>query len=394
LANNEHVAVVRQGAAALAAWSQQHPGARLLLDWAILRGVDLREADLRGADFFGADLFQATWSGANLRFADLRLANLSGANASGADLSGVSLTEARLSGTNLKGTNLSGANLAEADLRQANCSGANIGQADLTGADLSGANLSGASLSGADLSGANLSGANLSGTDLSEARIGWTRFTAVNLATVRGLDTVHHHGPSSIGIDTLYLSVGKIPDQFLRRAGVQDSSITFAHALVSKPIDFASCFISYASRDQEFAERLYADLEASGVRCWFAPEDEQSGERVGTEMGRSVRAYDQLVLILSKYSIQSHWVETSVATALERELRQAKPGDRGSVVLFPVRLDAGAVETDQAWVHDIRRTRRIGDFTHWQDRDAYTTAFGQLLGDLISGALGGPATSP
>jgi uncharacterized protein YjbI with pentapeptide repeats len=394
LANDEHVAVVRQGAAALAAWIQQRPGARLLLDWAVLRGVDLRGADLRGANFFGANLFQATWSGANLRFADLRLANLSGADASGADLSGVSLSEARLSGTNLDGTNLNGANLAGADLSQANCSGANIGQADLTGADLSGANLSGANLSGADLSGANLSGADLSRTDLSEARIGWTRFTGVNLATVRGLETIHHHGPSSIGIDTLYLSVGKIPDQFLRRAGVDASAITFAHTLISKPADFASCFIRYASRDQKFAERLYADLEASGVRCWFAPEDQQIDERGGAEIGRSVRAYDQLVLILSNHSIQSHWIETSVASALERERRQADPGDRGSAVLFPIWLDDGAVETDQAWARDIRRTRRIGDFTRWHDVDAYAIAFGRLLSDLTSGALSGPTTSP
>jgi hypothetical protein len=52
------------------------------------------------------------------------------------------------------------------------------------------------------------------------------------------------------------------------------------------------------------------------------------------------------------------------------------------------------VTTDQAWAHDIRRTHQIGDFTHWQDRDAYTTAFGRLLGDLTSGALGGRSASP
>ena len=42
-------------------------------------------------------------------------------------------------------------------------------------------------------------------------------------------------------------------------------------------IEFYSCFISYASRDQEFAERLYADLQSKGVRCWFAPEDMKNG---------------------------------------------------------------------------------------------------------------------
>jgi hypothetical protein len=34
-----------------------------------------------------------------------------------------------------------------------------------------------------------------------------------------------------------------------------------------------SCFISYSAKDQEFAERLHADLQNKGVRCWFAPHD-------------------------------------------------------------------------------------------------------------------------
>jgi hypothetical protein len=34
-----------------------------------------------------------------------------------------------------------------------------------------------------------------------------------------------------------------------------------------------SCFISYSSKDQLFADRLHADLQDKGVRCWFAPHD-------------------------------------------------------------------------------------------------------------------------
>src|SRR5215207_600034 len=41
----------------------------------------------------------------------------------------------------------------------------------------------------------------------------------------------------------------------------------------SNPIEFYSCFISYSSKDQDFAERLHVDLQNNGVRCWFAPED-------------------------------------------------------------------------------------------------------------------------
>ena len=31
-------------------------------------------------------------------------------------------------------------------------------------------------------------------------------------------------------------------------------------SLVGKPIDFYSCFISYSTKDDDFAQRLYADL--------------------------------------------------------------------------------------------------------------------------------------
>jgi hypothetical protein len=32
-------------------------------------------------------------------------------------------------------------------------------------------------------------------------------------------------------------------------------------------------FSTYLAKDQEFAERLHADLQNKGVRCWFAPHD-------------------------------------------------------------------------------------------------------------------------
>jgi hypothetical protein len=49
----------------------------------------------------------------------------------------------------------------------------------------------------------------------------------VELSTVKGLNTVEHHGPSTIGIDNLYKSDGKIPDVFLRGAGVPENLIAY-----------------------------------------------------------------------------------------------------------------------------------------------------------------------
>ena len=70
-----------------------------------------------------------------------------------------------------------------------------------------------------------LSGTDLSGAHLSGARVGWTIFGDVDLRTVKGLETVEHGALSTIGIDTIIRSQGKIPEVFLRKAGVPDSII-------------------------------------------------------------------------------------------------------------------------------------------------------------------------
>jgi uncharacterized protein YjbI with pentapeptide repeats len=160
-----------------------------------------------------------------------------------------------------------------------------LSKADLSGTDLSGANLSKANLRLADLSFANLTTANLRETylllaelyeanldraDVSRARAGGTRFSAIDLSPVRGLETIRHRGPSTIGIDTIYKSNGKIPEVFLRGCGVSENFITYMHSLAGQTFEYYSCFISYSTHDQEFAERLHADLQAKGVRCWCA----------------------------------------------------------------------------------------------------------------------------
>src|SRR5208337_1050112 len=121
--------------------------------------------------------------------------------------------------------------------------------------------------------------------------------------------TIRHEGPSTIGIDTIYKSRGKIPEAFLRGAGVPDEFIDFISSMTRRAIEFYSCFISYSTRDQEFAERLHADLQAKGVRCWFAPEEMKAGRKVHEQIDEAIRLHDKLLLILSDNSIRSPWVE-------------------------------------------------------------------------------------
>jgi hypothetical protein len=168
--------------------------------------------------------------------------------------------------------------------------------------DLSVADLSGADLSGADLSGANLSGADLSGAILSGAFLLETIFADVDLTATKGLNACEYVGPSPIDFRTLSRSKN-VPLSFLRGCGLPDALIDYLPSLQGNAIQFYSCFISYSSKDQLFAERHHADLQNKGVRCWFAPHDLPIGAKTWDAIDQAIRLRDKLLLILSKASL-------------------------------------------------------------------------------------------
>jgi len=262
------------------------------------------------------------------------------------------------------------------ELIQGDLTGAELPFANLITADFHGTWLLGANLRGAFLIGADLRGALLDDSDFTEAKIGNNVFANNDLSTVRGLETVTHRGPSTIGIDSIYQSKASIPEKFLRGAGVPEDFIVYMRSLAAKPIEFYSCFISYSSKDQEFTERLYADLQSEGVRCWFAPEDLKIGDKFRTRIDESIRSYDKLMVVLSENSIRSPWVEEEIEAALEKERQQNK------LVLFPLRLNDAVMQTQQAWAASLRRMRHIGEFSNWKDHDSYRKALERLLRDL------------
>jgi hypothetical protein len=235
--------------------------------------------------------------------------NLSSATFSNADLSEVNLTHANLSRVDLVGADLSDADLSFADLSDSDLSEANLSHSRMLFVNLSRTNLSKANLTSAFLCGSNLDAATLQ----------YTVFADTDLRETSGLDSVDHHGPSSIGIDTFFRSKGAIPDAFLRGAGVPDAFITYAKSLVGSVIEFYSCFISYSTTDQEFADRLYTDLQAKGVRCWFAPHDVHGGRKLHEQIDDAIRVHQKLLLILSPHSIKSAWVESEIRRARKRE---------------------------------------------------------------------------
>lgn len=341
MANEQHLRILKEGVGVWNQWRKDRRDVTPDLSKANLRGTRLRGTDLRGTDLVDAILDDAILIEANLAGANLRSANL---------------IRSQLNSAILKGANLRSTVLIEADLSRAN-----LQESDLSGADMRRVNLSSATLGKANLSRAVLLG---------------TIFGDVDLSQVHGLESVRHNGPSTIGIDTIQKSRGRVPHAFLRGCGVPDNFIEYMVSLAGKDLDYYSCFISYSSKDEEVARRIHDNLQGQGVRCWFAPEHMKIGDRIRSRIDEAIRLHDRLLLILSQNSVASNWVEKEVETAFEQE-RQGK-----RVVLFPIRIDDTVMETRQAWAADIRRTRHIGDFCGWKNHDAYQKAFDRLLRDL------------
>ncbi len=285
-----------------------------------LPGADLRRDDLSDADFTGCDFRMADLSGANLTNAHLFRASLPHANLTGSQLVGCSLTRANLSNVNLrqavlKGADLSYAALSYANLQEADLSGANLTSADLSWANISGANLRGATLtttsllmadlSGADLRGARILRASLDSAILHQATAGGTLFANCDLRMTIGLETMNHTAPSTIALDTLANSGGRIPQQFLLGAGVAEPLVAAQEVMKSERRTFPTTLLVGAMADNELAERLRGALQSAQIPAWILYADDEDALNTGDASLDHTVYYDRLALVCTDGALEN-----------------------------------------------------------------------------------------
>jgi uncharacterized protein YjbI with pentapeptide repeats len=391
MANEEQLAILKQGVDVWNRWREENRTTRIDLG-----GVDLCNADLSWINLSGAILIKAQLEKANLDNAELSDAVLLSAKLNGANLRDTNFSSATLSYSDFFQADFSNSALFFAQIKGANLSEANLQDVQLTEADLSTSHLSDANLTSANLENTNFNGTILYKTVFKNSTLGRTVFSNTNLENCIGLDTIDHLGPSSIGIDTVLNSTGKIPVEFLRGCGLSDIEIEFAklanpdlttqevseitHRIFelkdTRPIQISPLFISYSHANSKFVDKLEIKLNAKGIRFWRDIHDATAG-RLETQIDRAIRHNPTVLLILSEHSTNSDWVEheARLARKLEKEL--------GRDVLCPIALDDSWKTCN--WPERIKEQimeYNILDFSNWEEDDELDVMFKRLIDGL------------
>lgn len=187
-------------------------GARAVLQYYNLSGLNFRSQNLAQADFTGSslsgcDLSNGVFTSANFFACDLRNTNFFRADLSRCDLRG-----AYMAGANLERANLFDADMREGKIMKRDAEGilvdrkrsAGVGaKTILKGAKLSGTNMDKIQASSADFSDADLSGVSMVQADLHDANFEGANLTDTNMAETN-LTNVKMHGSIISGMVTFH----------------------------------------------------------------------------------------------------------------------------------------------------------------------------------------------
>jgi hypothetical protein len=277
-------------------------------------------------------------------------------------------------------------NLSCCNFRSAKFVGTRFGSSSAAKSDFSHAELNGVHFGKANFSDSiffkamvavEFDDTNLSGAHFEDSYIAGATFTNVDLSKTRGLHRAHYYPPVTIDARSL-LKSGALPKSLYRACGLTDKVSVALQKVLHSGVKRTKVFISYSSKDEAIVKRLQSDLEEHSIETWFAPRDLPIGAETRPSLDRAILGARKLVIVLSKTSIISDWVEQEVELALERDRTSKRP------ILVPIRIDDGVMKSRIGWAAYLRRTRNIGDFSH-KDRDAqYFESLGRLVSDLQS----------
>jgi hypothetical protein len=94
-----------------------------------------------------------------------------------------------------------------------------------------------------------------------------------------------------------------------------------------------SVFISYSTKDSEFINQLSAVLIKNRIKIWLDKWEMQPGDSLIDKIQNGLTDSSFLLVVLSKYSVESEWCKKEMNSGLMREINERK------VVIIPILLD-------------------------------------------------------
>lgn len=80
-------------------------------------------------------------------------------------------------------------------------------------------------------------------------------------------------------------------------------------------------FISYSTADANFADKIALDLNSLGANIFYSKWEIKVGDSIVQKINDALSTYSNLVIILSKNSVKSDWVQRELNSTLMRQLQ-------------------------------------------------------------------------
>lgn len=115
-------------------------------------------------------------------------------------------------------------------------------------------------------------------------------------------------------------------------------------------------FISYSYNDKQFADWLTQKLSTEKINIWYDATDIKSGDSIKKKIAEGIEASSNIIVIISKNSIQSSWVKYEFNSALLYN------STRQGIKIILVKIDDVSIPSDLAGYPyiDLSRNKEAG----------------------------------
>ena len=155
---------------------------------------------------------------------------------------------------------------------------------------------------------------------------------------------------------------------------------------LNQAVEFYSCFISYNHVDKPFARRLYDTLQRRGIQCWLDEKHMFPGDDIHDSIDHGIHVWDKVLLVCSKNSLTSGWVDQEIEKAFAKERALMKQREKKVQALIPLDLDGYLFDGWTSGKATQLLSRLVADFIGWESSHAkFEETIERVVGALRSG---------